>query len=157
MGTLLNLHAMIHWRLSGPDIRPETLTHRWEVTADGVTLTVAGQYADGGHTTHVWRVWYDAALERYRYTMAADLWITRQADIEFVNFYPARTLHSDPAQRRFTHTVWRDETGAWCSMPHASALTLGFTVAGTRKYLPAQGAEFGYVTDPQCNPFCRYN
>lgn len=152
MATRLNLHAMVHWR--GLPRHPEQLSQTWNVAEDSVTLTIDGAYADGGHTQHRWRVWYDAEIERYRYQLSADFQVATQASIEFCNFYVARMLHSDPSQRRFTHTVWRGEDGCWHAFPHNSPLMIGHS-AGAHKYLPATDAEFGMLVDPYDNPFCR--
>ncbi len=153
MATRLNQHGMIHWRAGG-ETRPETITVSWQVEDSGVTLTVDGVYTLGGHTRHTFRAWYDAAAGRYRYQMSADLHLIWQTGMEFVNYYPARMLHSHPTQRRYTHTVWRGEDGRWHSFPHNSAIMSGHKM-GYQKYLPAEGGEFGMVTDPHCNPFCR--
>ena len=153
MSSYFNMHAMLRWVGSEGAFPPGQVEQSWTARDDGgLQFEMPGSHDNGDHTRHTFEITWDNEQEKYRHEFSADCWYSEHRPMEFQNFYPRGTCHSEETGRRYTHTVWKGIDGKWNALPHNGVYTCKVVEPCRMKYPARDHGQIGFGANAEFNP-----
>lgn len=144
-----------HWLADGRS--PDDCV-RWRWTASHgprLEARITAAFAEAERIQWVFRVRYDPAWARYRYTFDIDAWKREPAGMEPLNMMLAGALEARGENRRWTHSIWESIDGRLRRVVHSNALfsCTDYADATWRtRHVPYRHAWVAYAAHRSFNP-----